>query len=73
MENALGLRPGYRLRNGAMIVAVSGDIVLAVREGETYPYVTWALDEEGHAYRGRYYLDIEAALQNYARRARGSS
>jgi hypothetical protein len=54
------------MNNGARVIAIHDDIVLASFRGE---YVTWKLDSEGNAYFGHYYQDsLVKAVEDFAER-----
>lgn len=67
--------PGYRLPNGATIIAVrevrGQATVLALTNGlSLHPYVTWRLDvETGEVWGGDYCLTFTGAIRSYAKRS----
>jgi hypothetical protein len=64
-------RVGSKLSNGATILAVyaRGDrrFVLADNVG-AQPFVTWAIDDEGDAFRGRFFTSLDEAAADLTER-----
>lgn len=60
------------LANGAQVIALAGDVVLAMREGgsTSVEYVTWRIDAGGACYWGHYFNDIAAAAADFNERAK---
>ena len=69
------LRPGQRLINHAIIVAVRKvtereGVVLAIRPGVNDPYVTWRIDlESGECFWGHYFINYDKASGDFIRRS----
>ena len=64
------LAPGDRLPNGATVVAIRNDVVLALRPGHVYdPYVTWSIGPDGGTYSGHYHNHLDEAVADFADRA----
>ena len=67
------------LKNGATVIASQqvepdGRVVLAKTQGESAcPYVTWAVDDEGNAYWGHYYIDLMDAFADFTSRANANN
>jgi hypothetical protein len=64
-------RVGSKLANGATVLAAytnaNGQRYVLADVGAE-PYVTWALDNEGNAFSGRYFSDLTEAAQDLAER-----
>lgn len=62
--------PGKMLPNGATIIAINRDCVLAVREHSYDPYVTWAINNEtGACHWGHYFRHIDYAIIDFKERS----
>ena len=60
------------LKNGATVIAQlpSGDRTFVAAEWHgTMPFVTWAIDDDGNAYWGRYFATRDEAIENLKERA----
>ena len=57
-----------KLKNGAMLLDVNGDVVLAKWEGHFHPYVTWRLTEDGHTFLGHYFAKLDEAVKDFMTR-----
>ncbi len=60
------------LRNGAEVIAQMplGDrMYVAAKWHGAHPYVTWAVDDDGNAYWGKYFATQEEAISNLWERA----
>ena len=55
-----------KLKSGATILILMGDLVLA-RYG--HQFVTWNIDESGHAYWGHYFDSFHEAIKNFHQRS----
>ena len=70
MTTAIERRPllaGDRLPNGAIVIQMRGEIVLALYPG-WQPWVTWRLDAEHNAYLGHYFATLARALEDFDKR-----
>jgi hypothetical protein len=61
------LMPGDRLPNGAIVLKMRGEIVLALYPG-WQPWVTWRLDDDHNAYLGHYFETLARALEDFDKR-----
>lgn len=62
--------PMGTLVNGATIVARRNDIVLAVwPRGDSFEYITWAIDSDGATRWGHYFDDVADAALDFNERA----
>lgn len=65
---AANLKVGTKLANGALVLAVKRDLVLAFWQGHA-PFVTWRVDEDLNAHLGHYHDDLDEALAEFDERA----
>lgn len=64
------MQAGDRLPNGAVVIIRHGDVVLCYTGEETLcSFVTWRINEKGHAFWGHYHEDLESAVAEFYRRA----
>ncbi len=63
-------KAGQMLRNGAIVIDYTNDVVLAVvSNGTAQPYVTWAIDLLGNTTSGDYFTDLDRAVKGFKVRA----
>jgi hypothetical protein len=70
-ENAFEARVGSKLTNGdraRLHTKANGAQCVLADEGGAQPYVTWALDNDGKAFRGHYFCDLTEAAQDLVER-----
>lgn len=56
------------LKNGATVLAKMSGVVLAKRDTEYQPYVTWMINRDGDTYWGHYFNTEEEAAMDWADR-----
>ena len=59
---------GDRLRNGATVIAATETHVLAHREVDYEPWITWAVGPEGSTHHGHYFNELGPAAADLALR-----
>lgn len=57
------------LKNGATLIERKNGIVLAKRDQDIHPFVTWAEDADGNTYWGHYHGDLIEAVADFEERA----
>lgn len=62
------LLPGDTLPNGATVLCLRGEFVLALNPGRQ-PWVTWRLDDAHNAHSGHYFGSLERALADFNARS----
>lgn len=62
------LLPGDKLPNGAIVLQMRGDTVLALYRGNWQPWVTWRLDDDHNAYLGHYFATLAHAMADFEKR-----
>ena len=64
----ISLMPGDTLPNGAIVLKMRGETVLALWRGSWQPWVTWQLDDDHNAYLGHYFATLARALEDFDKR-----
>jgi hypothetical protein len=66
------MRPGDKLKNGAILIARENDIVLAMwnRYSVHMEYITWYIDEDGDTSGGQYFIDFKQAVNDFYKRSK---
>lgn len=59
-------KPGDKLPNGAVVIMIKTNYVLAIYRGE---FVTWEYSHTGNTVRGNYFKSLHLALKNLYRRS----
>ena len=64
MESPEVVRPGVTLDNGAVVIAVRGDRLVAVRDHSHEPYCVWSFRQGslGSTFWGHYFENLRLAL-----------
>ena len=65
------IKIGSILRNGAVVLAMDDEFVLAFWEGHTFPFVTWRCDDRGYTVSGNYHGNVFLAANDYGKRLKG--
>lgn len=63
------LLPGDKLPNGAIVLCLRGEIILALNPGNWQPWVTWRIDADHNAYLGHYFGSLEEAISDFNARS----
>ena len=63
--------PGDKLANGALVIAIDNNVVLALWVDSYHPYVTWNIDAFSGLYAGHYFDNIVPAATDYDNRVNG--
>ena len=64
------LSQGDLLPNGATVLKVRGNKLLAVRKSSIEPFVTWEFNDNKDCYWGHYFNDLDEALADLHERAK---
>lgn len=62
--------PGAVLPNGATVLSSKVSLTVCTRyvlakTGGYHPYVVWSATEDGQTYTGRYYQDLDEAMEKF--------